>query len=665
MAVLDPLVWTLAWTVTLVQSESATETDNSCSYTILNLSLNWLCHLNLQNMAAFATIIAAIPVIIAGFKFIQRRRGLESRSEISDSKIRQLLISQLDEDYSERRHDSLHNLIKIDLEIEEQAQRVGNRKPELIPEDTPQFNKLNILNRFFKRLRVPDKATPLSPVQKTIEFYERDDVAEKLLILGEPGAGKTTELLNLADDLLERAKKDEKIPIPVILELSAWKTNQPLTDWLVGQMFETYGLGKAIGKRWLDSSRLIFLLDGLDELGLVNQAKCIEGINQFLAEKKWQPGLVVCCRREEYEQAEIQLDELNGAIYLQKLTDQQIYKYLDNLKRSSLWENLQQDSDLLELARSPLFLSMLVVAYQGNAIRNPQELFNAYIKKQIQDPKCQGTYPPRKTPSPETTLHYLVWLAKKLETVRETEFLIEKMQPTWLESSNQKLLYRLSVGLIIGLILGLSVGLIGWLSVGLIGWLIFGLMGGRIFGRVSIYVAEKVEFSLKKFLSRGLISGLSVGLIFGLSFGLIGGLSLGLIFGLNTSEIPTKKDVNQGIWLSCKNGLLFMLSLGLIFGLIWGLIWGLISGLSVGLSFGLIFGLCFGLDTFIQHFILRLVLYRNGYIPWNYSRFLGHAAKHRFIQRVGGRYRFMHDLLRKHFASMSLDEAKLQQFLNS
>ncbi len=44
----------------------------------------------------------------------------------------------------------------------------------------------------------------------------------------------------------------------------------------------------------------------------------------------------------------------------------------------------------------------------------------------------------------------------------------------------------------------------------------------------------------------------------------------------------------------------------------------------------------------------------NRSIPWNYAKFLEYAANLRFIQRVGGRYRFMHDLLRKHFAQMPL-----------
>jgi hypothetical protein len=93
-------------------------------------------------------------------------------------------------------------------------------------------------------------------------------------------------------------------------------------------------------------------------------------------------------------------------------------------------------------------------------------------------------------------------------------------------------------------------------------------------------------------------------------------------------------------------------------GLSDGLTVGLIGGLIVVLIVGPIFGLGVGLDTVVRHCSLRLVLYRVGYSPWNYARFLNHAAKHRFIQRVGGRYRFMHDLLRKHFAGMTSEDIK-------
>ncbi|MDJ0731743.1 MAG: NACHT domain-containing protein [Crocosphaera sp.] len=693
----------------LVQSSSGS--DKFCTPSFLeplNISipcdsvLAWV----LGVVTVIGTILAAITVFIGNVQklldFIKKNL-IPAKSELSDSEIRKRLLFQLNEDYSGRLRDSLHNLVKIDLQIEEQLERVGRSTPELIPEDSPQPNFLN-LNRVFRLFKTRDDSrTQLEPNQKTVEFYDRKDIGGKLLILGEPGAGKTTELLSLADDLLQKAKEDENAPVPVILELSAWKVNQPLSEWLIAQLFAIYHLSKTRGKRWLESSRFIFLLDGLDELGLVNQAKCTEAINQFLRET-FQPGLVVCCRREEFEKAQVPLEELKGAIYLQKLTDNQIYQYLKDLKRSRLLDHSQFGSELLELARSPLFLSMLAIAYQGNAINNYQQLFDAYIKKQIRDPKYKQTYPPGKSPSQEKTLHYLVWLARKLEEEGATEFLIEQMQPTALESPKEKVFYRMSSGLAGGLLAGLALWLWFGPSFGLMYGLWAGLVSlvlGPLLGLVSLWYrpigvqngikpAENLAFSFKKFLSQGLMYGLSAGLLTGLSAGLIyGGLMYGLFWGLLAglltgllaglraglikSEIPIRKKVNEGIWLSFRNGLVVMLGGGLFFGLVIGLMSGLLFGLDGGVFLGLLFGLCVGLpgglwaglESVIDHFALRFVLHRNGYIPWNYARFLDHAAKHRFMQRVGGRYRFMHDLLRKHFATMSLDEHDLKQFLNS
>lgn len=300
---------------------------------------------------------------------------------------------------------------------------------------------------------------------------------------------------------------------------------------------------------------------------------------------------------------------------------------------------------MLELVRTPLFLTILVVAYQGRAIKNSQDLFDVYIRKQLKDPKHKETYSSGKGPSQEQTLYYLVWLAKKLEVERESEFLIERMQPTWLESSEKKRLYRVGVGLIVGMFvllswglsygglvgaisLGFSSGFVGKLSwgsiidpVGVLSWgLIFGLVCGLMFGLsnyvMSIECVENIRWSPKISLSGGLyfvgpLLGLSLGLIFslwkdgGLFFGLIFGLFLSLFStlgaGIKVSKIAEKSFPNQGIWASIKNALLF----GLLFGLLGLLFAGLLFG-SLGLYLGLIFGLIssffFGLIDVIQHF---------------------------------------------------------------
>lgn len=85
----------------------------------------------------------------------------------------------------------------------------------------------------------------------------------------------------------------------------------------------------------------------------------------------------------------------------------------------------------------------------------------------------------------------------------------------------------------------------------------------------------------------------------------------------------------------------------------------LIFRLSGEIFFGLSGGFIVGLEATIEQFVLRIILTKNGYSPWNYEHFLEHAVHHRFIQRTDGRYRFIHDLLREHFAQMTPQEQHL------
>jgi DNA polymerase III delta prime subunit len=636
-------------------------------------------------IVGIAALITQLDKVVDLFKKYRAKEPTVTAEDLQT--LRTKLLKHLNSDFTMRIETSLNHLVKLDLQMEDQRHRVGQPLVPLVSED-PQ--PVNLLKRVFKVFQAP-KSTPteLRPSQRILEMFKQSDIDGKLLILGEPGSGKTTELLTLAQDLLAQAEANAALPLPIIFELSAWD-GQPFEDWLVQQLLEKYQpRPKVIAKAMVDQECMLPLLDGLDELGLEQQRKCIAAINQFMQQRPLLK-LAVCCRREEYEQGKAELYQLKGAVYLKPLTPTEIEQSLRGWNRSSLWDNIKQQPELLGLAKTPLFLSMLVVSYQELPIRNTNELMSAYIQTKLHDPKSQGTYPPRKEPAPEKTLNYLCWLAQKLDAEKQTEFLIEMLQPTWLDSNRLRLQYRWIYGLIFGLfglIFGLSVGLsVGLLVLmrfgpfgGLIVGLIYGLMGGLMsglsvglmggpFGALVIKTTEKLNFSWSKFLRSGLIyglmgglmSGLSVGLIFGLMggliYGLMGGLIGGLIFGLSASEVNIKEKArpNEGITRSVQN----YLFVGLIFGLIFGLSVGLMGGLIYGLMGGLIFGLRYWLKPVLQHVSLRLVLYRSGSSPWNYARFLDHAAKHRFIQRVGGRYRFMHDLLRKHFAALTHEDIK-------
>ena len=64
-----------------------------------------------------------------------------------------------------------------------------------------------------------------------------DKVGGGLLILGAPGAGKTTVLLQLCEQLLDRAERDLDQPMPVVANLDSWAGQRlPLDVWLVEEL---------------------------------------------------------------------------------------------------------------------------------------------------------------------------------------------------------------------------------------------------------------------------------------------------------------------------------------------------------------------------------------------------------------------------------------------
>ncbi len=83
----------------------------------------------------------------------------------------------------------------------------------------------------------------------------------EILGLGEPGSGKTTTLLDLARTLLGRSKDDIKERVPIVLNLSNWKKNRPLAEWISGELWEKYRVPVKIADSWLKKDYLIPLLE--------------------------------------------------------------------------------------------------------------------------------------------------------------------------------------------------------------------------------------------------------------------------------------------------------------------------------------------------------------------------------------------------------------------
>jgi hypothetical protein len=280
----------------------------------------------------------------------------------------------------------------------------------------------------------------------------------------------------------------------------------------------------------------------------------------------------------------------------------------------------------------------------------------------------QATCSPPILPTDQKTYHWLWWLHSKLKQDNTTEFLIESMQPYWLETPQQKYLYHICLGLITGVLIGLIYKIsTGWIGAG-IGGVAYGLILGCT---QKIYPISSLKFSVGSAKERllpsileglwwgvvyGMIDALICGLIWGgegLIWGmiqvLIWGLVEGLIWGLTVPEFKSITISNQGIRESAQNAVAFTL----IGTIAWLLIYVLIlmavaqplepfALLVDSIGCGLFFGIYIGGLACLQHFVLRLLLWCKGYIPWNYAKFLDDATERGLLEREGGRYRFNH-----------------------
>jgi GTPase SAR1 family protein len=344
---------------------------------------------------------------------------------------------------------SLHNAVWLALGMERQDYRVQRPWSATVKQEAR-------------------SAVPLEAGTRVVEVFDQPELNRQLLILGEPGAGKTTMMLELAEDLVGRSQMDRGQPIPVLVSLSSWKpspqNSQSFFDWLVMELKAKYGLRSDLGKKGLEQNQLLPLLDGLDEVAPQHQRDCAIAINAWLTGNVEQRpyGVLICCRREEFEQVVREPLSLYGAVYLKALRVEQVEDYFERLGLADVGRSVLQDEALLELLTKPLFLSMFgLVQMQGAfsledwAGRSTSESRIEYLldtywdaamnRRLIVDPsdrRLSKAYGTKTLPKQEVIQRALVFAAKALDQESSTELLIERMQPSCLQKEQQEI-YRL------------------------------------------------------------------------------------------------------------------------------------------------------------------------------------------------------------------------------
>jgi eukaryotic-like serine/threonine-protein kinase len=455
---------------------------------------------------------------------IAQRNNKQRNMSLTEYRNRQTLLNKVNNYWVKGvLENSLHNQIKIELGLEEKFDALvrpwdmelesGGQRTKAVPHGT-----------------------------KVINLFDRIGEGRSLLILGEPGSGKTITLLELACELIKRAKIDVNQLIPVVFNLSSWALKrQKMENWLVDELNNKYQIPKSIGQSWVEEQQLLLLLDGLDEVRLKYRDDCVAALNAFGL--KYAPEMVVACRIKDYEALPNRL-QLQSAIYLRPLVREQIRDYFKNVGSdfTSLNALIERDSALQELASSPLILSIMTVAYQGVSLENLPKtegleehrslLFNSYIERML---KRRGNNPRYKYENRQV-IYWLILLAQRMVEKSQTIFLIEQMQPSLLDSKIDHKKYLIGVKLIIGLLLGIYAGLL------------FKILNYE----ADISLIDNL-FSLFRQSIAGLISGLVSALIvkceYGLGLGILSGVILGLItIPFSDGELPFLEMMIFGVF---------------------------------------------------------------------------------------------------------------------
>ena len=474
----------------------------------------------------------------------------------------------------------------------------------------------------------------------------------RLVVLGEPGAGKTMLMVRLLLDLL--ARRAEGGPVPILASVASWNpAAQDLRGWLGAQLVIDYpalaypppdGMTEPTQAAALLASGLILpVLDGLDEIPEQARGPAISRINNA---QRTGEQMVVTCRTEQYKDAiwpqggvRTTVTEA-AAVQLCPLDADAVSDYLcetggpDAAKRwHSVLTALGTQEPVGQVLSTPLMIALARTIYNPRAgevtgeLRDPAELCKlgdrAAVEAQLLDAFIRAAYRPQEESRRRhrwiaaQAEQWLIFLARDLQRRRTTDL-------NWWEihSAAPRSLAGLSVGLIAGLAgafglvngAGVGIGLITAVTVVLIvrRWigppagLARGLTGGLIGGAAgALAVHAVIGASLGPALAGGLADGVAAGYLGGFRAGLAGGFAggfVGILVGHPDLRYVGRliNGLGAGLVAGCIVGLAQRSSparelrwspIGFILGLGAGLILGFAVWLQAGLGGALIAGL--------------------------------------------------------------------------
>ncbi|MDX3662757.1 NACHT domain-containing protein [Streptomyces sp. ID05-26A] len=548
-------------------------------------------------------------------------------------------------------------------------------------------------------------------------IFADPNTARRLLVLGAPGSGKTTQLLRLADHLL--SDPEGLVPIVVPLSGSSWRVESPRTPalswirretgldqdelivartvkWLAFEIGRLYQLPPAHVEHWLwaDRSPVVLLLDGLDEIrDARDRGRCLEALS--LLRSRLNTGLVVCSRTTEYFEANRKL-AFGVAAEIMSLSPKDVDGYLVDAgaELASLRTACQRNPALATLLDTPLTLTVAVLTYRGKLVDQEavreltanqlDHLWSAYLREVL----------PRKrsltstvTYNYEDTLHYARSLAVLLERAGRDTFRMDALSLAWVDRQRRAWpgIAVFNVGFT-ALLSAIATSL-AWQKIGAAG-LVVSLLGAIVYialhnndtDFMSIHwtldwtSAGKIAASMT---ATGLTIGMIVGavgdavgwfdgfhaLLVGQFAGIVGGLMAAILVLPDQAvdqplvlgrEVSATRRTLQVRLTSCLVSLLPLIALLSVDHLTEPSLKPEGMSLVIGTALGVwLPGIAMSLQGWWSYRTALRLIRRDGMLPRDMASFLAHTEERIITRRRLDGHAFLHRTLQSHLAAQS------------
>jgi hypothetical protein len=415
----------------------------------------------------------------------------------------------------------------------------------------------------------------------------------RLVVLGEPGAGKTMLMVRLVLDLLARREGGD--PVPILVSAASWNPlREDLREWLGVQLVTDHPALAArlpvgvteptLAKALLASGMILPVLDGLDEIPDAIRGSAMSRINDAL-----RPGeqAVITCRTRQYLNAVHPEDgaavtlRATAVVQLQPLEADAVRSYMSDdaagAGAKARWrpvlEVLGTDTPAGQALSTPLMVGLARAVYNRRpgeltgTLRDPAELCSpdlsdqAAVESLLFDEFIPAAY--RHDPAirwrAKNAERWLVFLAGHLE------YTICRPNLAWWQLSLAVPNLALTLAAVLSIAFGAVIGAVfeaaskaepmtrtlSGIVVGAVGALVLGVViyeevkktsGIRV---LKIHMQRPTRNSIRSGLEFGAGIGVLIGFVSGFAFGTMAAAAVGVAAGIMSGTVVAAVDFEE------------------------------------------------------------------------------------------------------------------------